>query len=92
MTMTSMPRRKLGRSGQMISAIGLGCMGMSDFYGPRDDAESTRVIHRAIDLGIDFLDTESTRTILDDGNCSDAPWVRPNPELERLRESHKRRR
>jgi aryl-alcohol dehydrogenase-like predicted oxidoreductase len=54
------PRRKLGKTGQTISAIGLGCMGMSEFYGPRDDAESTRVIHRSIDLGIDFLDTADT--------------------------------
>lgn len=40
-----------------VSAIGLGCMGMSEFYGPRDDARSLRVLHAAADLGIDFLDT-----------------------------------
>ena len=52
-----MERRSLGRGGLTVSAMGLGCMGMSEFYGPGDEAESVATIHRALDLGIDFLDT-----------------------------------
>src|SRR6202161_4865693 len=51
------PRRKLGPQGLEVSAIGLGCMGMSDFYGPSDEATNLRVLNAAIDIGIDFLDT-----------------------------------
>jgi aryl-alcohol dehydrogenase-like predicted oxidoreductase len=50
-------RRALGKSGLSVSALGLGCMGMSECYGPADEAEALSTIHRAIDLGIDFLDT-----------------------------------
>ena len=52
-----MKTRQLGRSGLEVSAMGLGCMGMSDFYGHRDDAESIATIHRALDRGVTLLDT-----------------------------------
>jgi len=52
-----MEKRRLGRSGPEVGAIGLGCMGMSDFYGPRDEAESIATIHRALELGVTLLDT-----------------------------------
>ena len=51
------PRRKLGPLGLEVSAIGLGCMGMSDFYGPSDEATNLRVLNAAVDIGSNFLDT-----------------------------------
>ncbi|WP_267381651.1 MULTISPECIES: aldo/keto reductase [unclassified Sphingomonas] len=52
-----MKMRKLGSQGLEVSQLGLGCMGMSDFYGGRDEAEAVATIHRALDLGVTFLDT-----------------------------------
>ena len=52
-----MERRKLGSQGLEVSAEGLGCMGMSEFYGPTDETEAIATIHRALDLGVDLLDT-----------------------------------
>jgi aryl-alcohol dehydrogenase-like predicted oxidoreductase len=53
----ALAKRKLGRQGLEVSALGLGCMGMSQSYGTPDDAESIATIHRAIDLGVTFFDT-----------------------------------
>src|SRR5271169_1892505 len=52
-----LPERTLGRNGLTVSAIGLGCMGMSQSYGPADEAESVATLHHAIDRGITFFDT-----------------------------------
>lgn len=57
MSNVAVPTRKLGRQGLVVSTLGLGCMGMSQSYGPGDEKESIATIHRAIDLGIFFLDT-----------------------------------
>jgi aryl-alcohol dehydrogenase-like predicted oxidoreductase len=55
--LVAMERRRLGRQGLEVSAMGLGCMGMSEFYGATDDAESIATIHRALELGVTLLDT-----------------------------------
>ena len=57
MTESTIPTRALGRQGLIVSALGLGCMGMSQSYGPADERESISTIHRAIELGMFFLDT-----------------------------------
>ena len=54
---SSLPQRTLGKNGPSVAAIGLGCMGMSDFYGPADEAESLQTIHAALDAGVNILDT-----------------------------------
>src|SRR5271170_4822016 len=53
----TLSKRKLGGQGLEVSAIGLGCMGMSQSYGPADEGESIATLHRAIELGCTFLDT-----------------------------------
>ncbi len=55
--MRSIPQRSLGRTGPSVSALGLGCMGMSEFYGTAEEAGSIATIRRALDLGVNFLDT-----------------------------------
>ena len=52
-----MENRRLGVNGPIVSAVGLGCMGMSDFYGPADEGESIATIHEAIDRGVTLLNT-----------------------------------
>jgi len=54
---TAIARRTLGRDGLVVSALGLGCMGMSDFYGPSDEAQNLAVLEHALDRGVNFLDT-----------------------------------
>ena len=52
-----MEQRALGKQGLLVSAEGLGCMGMSEFYGSADEGEAIATIHRALDLGVTFVDT-----------------------------------
>src|SRR6202166_3237466 len=61
----TMKKVKLGSQGAVVSRLGLGCMGMSDFYGERNDEESAATILRALDLGVTFLDTADTYGIGD---------------------------
>src|ERR1700675_1880655 len=61
----TMKKLKLGSQGAVASRMGLGCMGMSEFYGERNDAESAATILRALDLGVNFLDTADTYGIGD---------------------------
>ncbi len=52
-----MTKLSLGKSDLLVARLGLGCMGMSEFYGPGDESESIRTIHRSLELGFNFLDT-----------------------------------
>src|SRR5215471_11680103 len=61
----SMEKVALGTQGALVSRMGLGCMGMSEFYGPRNDEESAATLLRALDLGVTFLDTADTYGIGD---------------------------
>jgi aryl-alcohol dehydrogenase-like predicted oxidoreductase len=56
-----MRTRRLGRNGPLVSEVGLGCMGMSDFYGPADEGESIATVHAALDAGITMFDWATTR-------------------------------
>jgi aryl-alcohol dehydrogenase-like predicted oxidoreductase len=58
-----MKRRTLGTPGLGVSETGLGCMGMSEFYGPSSEVESITTIHRALELGLNFLDTADLQTV-----------------------------
>src|ERR1700744_1963152 len=66
-----MDQVKLGSQGAVVSRIGLGCMGMSEFYGERDNEESAATLLRALDLGINFLDTADTYGIGDNEELID---------------------
>jgi aryl-alcohol dehydrogenase-like predicted oxidoreductase len=57
MSNSTMNKRRLGSQGLVVAGLGLGCMGMSEFYGPRDDDESAATLLRAVEHGIDFFDT-----------------------------------
>src|ERR1700759_1539002 len=72
----SMRKVKLGSQGAMVSRMGLGCMGMSEFYGERNDEESAATILRSLDLGINFLDTAATYGIEDKEELGGRP-IRP---------------
>lgn len=68
----TLSKRNLGSQGLSVSTIGLGCMGMSQSYGPADETESIATLHRAIELGCIFLDTAESMDPIPMKSCSDA--------------------
>ena len=70
-----MDYRQLGRSKLRVSTVGLGCMGMSEFYGAADEQESIATIHRALDLGVNHLDTSDMYGPYKNGNWSGARFA-----------------
>ena len=74
-----MQRRTLGREGLTVSALGLGCMGMSEFYAGRDDAESIATIHRALDRGIDFLKSQINNAVMHVNRADSEPAATQAP-------------
>jgi aryl-alcohol dehydrogenase-like predicted oxidoreductase len=64
-----MRKRRLGKQGLAVSEVGLGCMGMSEFYGPRDDQESVATIQRAIDAGLSLKEAKDFRAFVITGRC-----------------------
>ena len=90
----TLSKRKLGRQGLEVSAIGLGCMGMSQSYGPADEAEAIATLHRAIDLGCTFLDTAEVYGPFDKRGAARPGAPRParrGHHRDQIRLSHRER-
>ena len=70
-----MKTRKLGNQGLEVSELGLGCMGMSEFYGKADEQESIRTLHKALELGVNFIDTADTYGIGENEKLLQKQWA-----------------